>query len=61
MEALRVNNATTAVIRPWFNYLAIPHLKAIKASNRYNMDEAGIMEGVGVNSLVLGSSKSRSL
>ncbi|KAE9573204.1 hypothetical protein CGMCC3_g10577 [Colletotrichum fructicola] len=34
---------------------------AIKASNRYNMDETGILEGRGSNGLVLGSSETRSI
>ncbi|KAH9232034.1 hypothetical protein K456DRAFT_54521, partial [Colletotrichum gloeosporioides 23] len=34
---------------------------AIKASNRYNMDETGILEGRGSNGLVLRSSETRSI
>ncbi|KAK1837407.1 transposase, partial [Colletotrichum chrysophilum] len=32
---------------------------AIKASNRYNMDETGVLEGRGSNGLLLGSSDTR--
>ncbi|KAF5482718.1 hypothetical protein CGCF413_v015623 [Colletotrichum fructicola] len=45
----------------WFKHLAIPEIMAIKASNRYNMDETGILEGRGSNGLVLGSSETRSI
>jgi 4-hydroxybenzoate polyprenyltransferase len=54
MEHARVNGATTEVIRGWFPHLAVPAIKAIKPANRWNMDEAGIMEGLGVNGLVVG-------
>jgi 4-hydroxybenzoate polyprenyltransferase len=60
-ESARINGATTEVIKPWFNYLHIPEIKAIKPDNRYNMDEAGIMEGQGENGLVVGSSERRAL
>jgi hypothetical protein len=60
-ESVRVNGASTEVIRPWFNYLHIPEVRAIKPENRYNMDEAGIMEGLGENGLVVGSSEKRSI
>ena len=45
MEYTRLNGATTEVIRGWFLYLAVPAIKAIKPANRWNMDEASIMEG----------------
>ncbi|KAF4474230.1 hypothetical protein CGGC5_v017057 [Colletotrichum fructicola Nara gc5] len=45
----------------WFKHLAVPEIMAIKASNRYNMDETGILEGRGSNGLVLGSSETRSI
>ncbi|KAF7524655.1 hypothetical protein G7054_g11351 [Neopestalotiopsis clavispora] len=46
---------------PWFRHLAIPEIMAIKPTNRYNMDETGILEGRGSNGLVLGSSEARSI
>jgi len=52
-----VNGATTEVIKPWFQHLHLPEIQAIKPENRYNMDESGIMEGLGVNGLVVGSSE----
>jgi 4-hydroxybenzoate polyprenyltransferase len=39
--------------------LDLPEVKAIKPSNRWNIDEAGIMEGQGVNGLVVGSTNRR--
>ncbi|MDB5910656.1 MAG: transposase [Massilia sp.] len=55
IDSKRVNGATTDIIRPWFRLFEIPEVKAIKPANRWNMDEAGIMEGQGTNGLVLGS------
>jgi len=60
-ESVRVNGATTEVISPWFNHFYIPEVLAIKPENRYNMDEAGIMEGLGDNGLVVGSAEKRSI
>ncbi|KAL2130364.1 hypothetical protein VTI74DRAFT_6546 [Chaetomium olivicolor] len=61
IESARVNGATIEVIRGWFPKLAIPAVKAIKPANRYNMDEAGIMEGLGENGLVVGSAEKHSI
>ena len=55
IDSARVNGATTEVIKKWWPKLAIPAIKAIKPDNRYNMDKAGIMEGIGDNRLVVGS------
>jgi DDE superfamily endonuclease/Tc5 transposase DNA-binding domain len=60
-ESARINGATTEVIRPWFNRLHISEIHTIKPENRYNMDEAGIMEGLGENGLVVGSAEKRSI
>ncbi len=61
IESARVNGATGPIIRTWFNLLAIPAVRGILAANRYNMDEYGLMEGQGVNGLVVGSSKTRAV
>jgi 4-hydroxybenzoate polyprenyltransferase len=50
-----VNSVTTEVIKKWFQKLTISDIKAIKPENRWNMNEAGIMEGMGDNRLVVGS------
>jgi 4-hydroxybenzoate polyprenyltransferase len=55
IDSARVNNATPEVIRKWFPKLAIPRIKAIKPENRWNMDEAGIIKGMGDNGLIVGS------
>jgi hypothetical protein len=43
------------IIKPWFQKLEVPLVKAIKPENRWNIDKAGIIEGQGENSLVVGS------
>jgi hypothetical protein len=55
IDSVRVNGATSDIIKPWFQKLEVPTVKAIKPENRWNMDEAGIMEGQGENGLVVGS------
>ncbi|KAK6221470.1 transposase [Colletotrichum tabaci] len=61
IDSRRINGASTEVIRDWFNLLAIPEVKSIKPSNRYNMDETGILEGQGSNGLVLGMFEMKSV
>jgi Tc5 transposase DNA-binding domain len=55
VDAIRVNGATSDIIKSWFQKLEVPAIKAIKLENHWNMDEAGIMEGQGENGLVVGS------
>ena len=55
IDSVRVNGATSEIIKPQFQKLEVPSVKAIKPENRWNMDEAGIMEGQGENGLVVGS------
>lgn len=59
VDSARVSGATSDIIKKWFQYLLIPEIKAIKPENRWNMDEAGIMEGQGLNGLVVGSTSRR--
>jgi len=61
IDSVRVNGATTSVIKDWFHRLALPAISSIKPENRWNMDESGIMEGFGANGLVVGSSERRSI
>ena len=61
IDSQHINRASTDIIRAWFRYLSIPQVKAIQPANRYNMDETGILEGQGSNSLVLGSTMARNL
>ena len=53
----RVNSAMPNILKAWFQNLEVPAIKA--PENRWNMDEAGIMEGQGENEngLVLGSAE----
>jgi hypothetical protein len=55
IDSIRVNGAITEIIKKWFQYLKLPRIKTIKPENRWNMDKAGIMEGMGDNGLVVGS------
>jgi hypothetical protein len=59
MEQARINGATPEIISDWFKWLQTPEVAAIKPENRWNMDEAGIMEGMGSNGLVLGCKGAR--
>ena len=61
IDSTRVNGATTEIIRPWFRHLALPDVSNIKPANRWNMDEAGVVQGLGENGLVLGHAAKRSI
>jgi len=61
VDANRINSATEAIIRPWFSLFQIPEVKAILPENRWNKDEAGIMEGLGENGLVVGTADHKAL
>jgi isochorismate hydrolase len=61
IDSVRVNSATTAIIKSWFQRLVIPAIATIKPENQYNMDESGIMEGHRANGLVVRSSERRSI
>ena len=61
MENSRVNGATCKYITEWFKILHQPECIVIKPTNRWNMDESGIMEGQGSNSLVLGSQETTAI
>jgi hypothetical protein len=59
IDSARVNNTTTDIIKKWFQKLIIPWIKVITPENCWNIDEAGIMEGMGDNGLVVGSVNKR--
>jgi hypothetical protein len=61
IDSVRVNSATTAIIKSWFQRLNILAIAAIKPENRWNMDESGIMKGYGANGLVVRSSERRTI
>uniref|UniRef100_A0A8H7K3R7 HTH CENPB-type domain-containing protein n=1 Tax=Bionectria ochroleuca TaxID=29856 RepID=A0A8H7K3R7_BIOOC len=57
IDFLRVEGATVDRIKDFFALKLIPDIRKIPPCDRWNMDEAGIMEGIGDNGLVLGSSR----
>uniref|UniRef100_A0A8H7K3U1 HTH CENPB-type domain-containing protein n=1 Tax=Bionectria ochroleuca TaxID=29856 RepID=A0A8H7K3U1_BIOOC len=57
IDFLRVNGATADRVKEFFALKRIPDIQKIPPRYRWNMDEAGIMEGIGDNSLVLGLSR----
>ena len=59
IDSARVNGVTSDILKAWFQKLKILAIEAIKPENRWNMDEAGIMEGQGLNGLVVGSAQKR--
>ncbi len=61
IDSVRVNGATGPIIQGWWAYLRVPFVTAILPANRYNMDEFGLMEGQGVNGLVVGSAHTRAI
>jgi hypothetical protein len=59
IDSARVNGATIDIIKAWFRKLEVLAIKAIKPENRWNMDEAGIIESQGENGLVVGNAQKR--
>jgi hypothetical protein len=45
IDFVRVNRATTKIIKPWFQKLEVPAIKRIKLENRWNMGKASIIKG----------------
>jgi hypothetical protein len=56
---VRVNSATTEIIKPWFQKLEVPVIKVIKPENCWNMNKAGIIESERENRLVVRSTQKR--
>ena len=54
IDSARIKSVTTDAINGLFGCLKNPEVKDIPPERRYNMDEIGIMEGQGVNGLVVG-------
>ena len=59
--SIRVNCARSEVVRPWFQKLDIPAIRAIPANQRWNMDETGVMEGYGLNGYIVGNAEIRKI
>ena len=55
IESARLSNANAETIQDFIQRLNEPTIAAIPPEHRYNMDESGIMEGLGVNGLVVGA------
>lgn len=55
----RFNHASTELIKAFFMLLMMPAIRTIRPKNRYNVDEVGMMEGIGYNGLVLGSAEKK--
>ena len=61
IEYLCVNRALTENIKGLFERLALPTVKVVLPGDRWNMDESGIMEGYGINGLVVGAVELKSI
>ena len=59
IESAGLSNANAETIQDFFQRLNKPTIVAIPPEHRYNIDESGIMEGLGVNGLVVGASDLR--
>jgi hypothetical protein len=54
IDSDRFNGASTDIIKAFFMLLMMPKIRRVKQENRWNVDEVGMMEGIGMNGLVLG-------
>src|ERR1700712_2894714 len=61
VDSVRVNSPCLEVIRLWFQKLDILAIRAIPANQRWNKAETGIMEGYGLNGLVVGHVEKRKI
>ncbi|KAJ3466488.1 hypothetical protein MRS44_004052 [Fusarium solani] len=59
IEAKRIRGSKAVIIRAWFDQLKDPEVIVIRHWHRWNMDEIGIFQGVGLNGLVVGQSERR--
>ncbi|KNB17655.1 hypothetical protein FOXG_22000 [Fusarium oxysporum f. sp. lycopersici 4287] len=57
----RYHGASTELIKPFFMLLMMPAIRIVKQKNRYNVDEVGMMEGIGMNGLFLGHRHKKSV
>lgn len=60
-ENSRIKSVTAEAIKAHFNNLDLPAVRDIPPECRWNMDETGIMEGFGINGLVVGSAERKSI
>ena len=59
MDSQRINGASTKIIKEWFQQLNLPAIRDILCEDRYNMDKIGIIEGMGINGLCVGSAETK--
>src|SRR6266566_5652136 len=59
IDAARINRATTEAIQAWFPLFDLPAIKKVIQADRWNIDETGLMQGMGANGLVLGMAEKR--
>jgi len=60
LDSKRINGASTYAIKDFFALQQILAIKSIAPQHRYNMDETGVLEGIGDNGLVLGAAEKNS-
>ena len=60
LDSKRINGASTYAIKDFFALQQIPAIRSIAPQHRYNMDETGVLEGIGDNGLVLGAAEKNS-
>jgi 4-hydroxybenzoate polyprenyltransferase len=61
IDSDRFNGASTDITKAFFMLLMMPAVRIVKQKNRWNVDEVGMMEGIGMNGLVLGSREKKSV
>ncbi|SCO90429.1 related to transposase [Fusarium oxysporum] len=54
IDSDRYQGASSELIKAFFMLLMMPAIRLVKQGNRYNVDEVGMMEGIGMNGLFLG-------
>ncbi|KAF4339211.1 hypothetical protein FBEOM_6870 [Fusarium beomiforme] len=61
MDSERYNGASTEHIKAFFMLLMMLAIRIVKQKNRYNVDEVGMIEGIGLNGLFLGHKDKKAL
>ncbi len=59
IDAAHINGATTEAIQAWFPLFDLPAIKKVIQVDRWNIDETGLMQGMGANGLILGITEKR--
>ncbi|CCT63413.1 related to transposase [Fusarium fujikuroi IMI 58289] len=61
IDSDRYHGASSELIKAFFMLLMMPAIRLVKQGNRYNVDEVGMMEGIGMNGLFLGHQSKKSV